>query len=123
MILHELDPKELRRRMDQRLQRMLEEEVEKMVQARHACTEAEGLKVKEFGIDFEATRRALRSKQTTPRAKQIISQLAAGTYPIGRQLKKIGVKVLATCPCCKQAEDNLPHRLWECSALAELREQ
>ena len=120
--MHEVDPKELRKKMEQRLQRLNEIEVEKMVQNRHGCNEAEAKNAQEHGIDFEATRRALRSKKTGARAKHLISQLCAGTYPLGRQLRKCGVKVLATCPFCKNGEDSLQHRLWCCPTLEQERQ-
>ena len=50
-----------------------------MVQKRHLRTEAEAKRGRDNGIDFEATRRALRSKKTGARARHLISQMAAGT--------------------------------------------
>ena len=52
-----------------------------------------------------------------------ISQMTTGTYPIGRHLRKIGVKAYPTCPCCKAAEDTIQHRLWHCPELKELRDE
>ena len=84
------DPKRLRKMLERRLEELHEQEVEKAAVNRHCCTEAQAAKVKEFGIDFEATRKVLRSKRTTRRAANIVTQLAAGTYPIGRHLNKMG---------------------------------
>ena len=79
--------------------------------------------MKEYGIDFAATRKALRERSTTKRAAHIITQLAAGTYPIGSRLQKIGFMTDGICPLCEEGPDTLPRRLWRCSELEAAREK
>ena len=88
---------------------------------RTCCGASEAYLVEELGVDFAATRRALGTKKLSNRAKNIICQIATGTYPIGRYMEKIGVPVLNTCPFCKRATDTLEHRLWERTELSEQR--
>ena len=119
--LAEMDPKQVRSKLEQTILRQQEQLTEEAVVNRTACTAQEAANIKEFGIDFEATRKALNSKKTKSRAKRIIGQLAANSYPIGRHLRKIGIKAPADCPCCEKSEDTLDHRIWDCPALADIR--
>ena len=90
-LLHEEDPCQLKEHLEQAILEKLQADVEQTVQQRHVCTESEAKKVTEYGIDVGATRRALRSKKLTGRMKHVIGQLAAGTYPIGRHLRELGL--------------------------------
>ena len=58
-------------------------------------------------MDIGATRKTVRSNKTTPRAKHIVTQLVAGTYPIGAHLRKIGIRVKDICPLCQEGPDEL----------------
>ena len=119
--LAEVDPKQVRSKLEQAILRQQEQLTEEAVVNRQTCTACEAANIKEYGIDFEATRKALNSKKIKSRAKHIIGQLAANSYQIGRHLRKIGIKALADCPCCKNSEDTLDHRIWDCTALADIR--
>ena len=113
------------RRLQQLMERTLEEQHEAaVVQALHrrkGVTESELKQVDEYGIDFEAIRKAVKSKKTSRRGAHIITQLAAGTYPVGARLKQIGVHTDMLCPLCEDGEDTVKHRVWHCPGLAEAR--
>ena len=117
------EPKLLQKKLEEALEEQHEKQIIESVLKREEVSEQEKDLINKFGIDFEATRKALRSKRTKRRSKHIITQLAAGAYPIGKRLRKIGVEAKACCPICRGAVDELGHRLWYCPGLKELRDK
>ena len=121
VLLAEGDPKRLKLMLQEALREQHENKVEERMIISGGCNEAELADLVENGIDFEAIRRVQRAKRVSNRAKHIVTQLAAGSYPIGARLRTIGVEVPNICPCCLEGPDTISHRCWSCPALTEQR--
>ena len=100
--LVEGEPKLLQKKLEDTLGEQHEKQLSEAVLKMEETTETEKELIQNFGIDFEATRKALRSQRTTRRSNHIITQLAAGAYPMGKRLLRIGVKAFSSCPFAKR---------------------
>ena len=82
--LHHTDPKQLRHKFEHAFVAGHEQAATEAVLKRDHVREADKEKIKYYGIDVEATKKALRSGKTKGRARHLITQLASNTYPMGR---------------------------------------
>ena len=72
------------------------------------------------GLNLKPLRRTLASKDVSDSAKNALKRAFTDGIVTAQKLSKIGYAIDPVCPLCKEAQDSVFHRAWECpSGLAE----